>query len=268
MKILVSLCMGLLSTSVFAASENPELVVKSADSTTVYTVSDLLKSKNQHPLKLQEDSHYQKNTVTYSVVPVKTLFRGLNVPKDATIQFTATDGFSGIIKAERLFDEDKNHSHAYLAFHLPKKDQSLGPFYLVWENPEASHISTEEWPYALASLEVKTANEVGYLKMQPDPKLPADDPIRKGQAIFTKNCFSCHTLNHEGTSHVGPDLNLPYNPLEYFKEGFFEKYVRNIQDVHSFPQAKMNAFPKESITDEELKDLRAYLEHMSKRKLP
>lgn len=243
------------------------LTVRGKGFTSSLSVSDFKKMKSHRVLTLREDSHGKKAHLVYQAVQVKDVLASVDVPEGSSLLFTATDGFSGSIEASQLLDEAKNHSHAFIAYELPKEEEKLGPFYLVWENPKASHISTEEWPFNLATLEVKSAADVSYPKIQPDTSVKASDPIRKGLKIFQKNCFVCHTLNREGTSQVGPDLNVPFNPTEYLKEGFFERYVRNLQDVHYFPNAKMNAFPKEAITDEEMSALKAYLTHMAKRKI-
>jgi mono/diheme cytochrome c family protein len=243
------------------------LTVKGKGVTRTLSVSDFKKMKSNHELTLHEDSHGKKAHLVYQVVKVKDVLAKIDIPEGSSLLFTATDGFSGSIETSRLLDEAKNHSHAFIAYTLPKEEEKLGPFYLIWENPKASHISTEEWPYHLASLEVKNAADVSYPKIQPDASIKANDPIRKGLQIFQKNCFVCHTLNREGTSQVGPDLNVPFNPTEYLKDGFFERYVRNPQDLRHFPNDKMNGFSKEAISDEELGALKAYLTHMAKRKI-
>ena len=51
------------------------------------------------------------------------------------------------------------------------------------------------------------------------PKHETDAKVARGLKLFQKTCFACHTINGEEASKVGPDLNLPMNPTEYFKEG-------------------------------------------------
>ena len=65
---------------------------------------------------------------------------------------------------------------------------------------------------------------------------------------------------------MGPDLNLPMNPTEYFKEGIFEKYVRNPDSVRKWNGQRMPSFPEEVLTDEELAQVHRYLEFMARRK--
>jgi len=35
---------------------------------------------------------------------------------------------------------------------LPQRNVSAGPFYVVWDQPQRSGVTSEQWPYALASL--------------------------------------------------------------------------------------------------------------------
>jgi mono/diheme cytochrome c family protein len=273
MKNLINLGLVVISTVlilspqlVCGAEKNQVLTVSMNKVMRSLSVSDLLKSKHYQKLKLISDSHFP-NGITYSVVPIRDVFQGFTFPENAIIQFTALDGFSGIIEAKRLLESAPGKSRAYLAFDLPKAAEKFGPFYIVWTNPKASHISTEEWPYAVVSLEVKSSLETLYPHLQPDAKLSKTDSVRLGYEVFLKNCFSCHTLNYEGTSHLGPDLNMPFNPTEYFKDDFFARYVRNPQSLRYFPENKMNAFSKEIISDSELTDLIHYLSDMAKRKV-
>jgi hypothetical protein len=40
-------------------------------------------------------------------------------------------------------------------------------------------------------------------------------------------------MNHQGPSRVGPDLNLPLNPTEYFKESVLPRYIRNPKSIRA-----------------------------------
>ena len=200
------------------------------------------------------------------------LFEGLKIADDAVIQFKCLDGFSAPLSKERLLNKTAERSFAYVAIEEADKpwaalkagSPSAGPFYLVWPKPEASAIGPEEWPFQLAAFEVKGTLESLYPKIFPDSKLRATSPVRLGFAVFTKNCFACHTLNKSGAADVGPDLNVPMNPTEYLQKAAFRKLVRNPQDLRHFPRSRMSAFPKELLSDKDLDNLIAYLEHMAK----
>src|ERR1019366_3234186 len=89
-----------------------------------------------------------------------------------------------------------------------KDGKSSGPFYLIWDHPEKSKISKEEWPFQLESFEVKGNFAEQFPHVVPDPSVKENDAVMKGYKSFTKNCFACHSLNGEGLAHVGPDLNI------------------------------------------------------------
>ena len=274
--LLGSLIFCSLHAHAHADEQDPIFKVTANGQTHAFHLSELLKSKFTKKITLTEDPHYPQQSVIFEAIPAKALFDGVTIPENSTVEFTASDGFSGVVESKRFFNEEANQSHAYIAIESPehkwkksrpKDPTDLGPFYLVWENPKASQIVGEEWPYQLVSLELKTDIASQFPHLQPDAKLSANDPVRRGMKIFLQNCFSCHTLNREGTSHMGPDLNVPYNPTEYFKADFFEKYVRSVESVHVWPENKMSTFPKDALSDSDFKDLKAYLTHMSKHKV-
>jgi cytochrome c1 len=84
--------------------------------------------------------------------------------------------------------------------------------------------------------------------------------------MFIKNCFPCHTMNKQGEARMGPDLNVPKNPTEYFTEPVLRAFIRNPQSLHTWPQSKMTPFLPENFPDSALSDVIAYLKHMAKRK--
>ena len=99
-----------------------------------------------------------------------------------------------------------------------------------------------------------------------DPMLAADDPVNQGFALFQKNCLACHRLNGAGDAQLGPDLNLPHNPTEYFQPAFLRQLIRDPQSLRRWPQAKMPAFAASVLPDSELELLVGYLKHMAGRK--
>ena len=111
-------------------------------------------------------------------------------------------------------------SIAYIAIEDPKSkwpdllpnssSGSAGPFYLVWLRPELSGILQEEWPYKITAFEVKGRLQDLYPRIF--PKHQEDARVARGLKLFQETCFACHTMNQQGASQVGPDLNLPMNP--------------------------------------------------------
>jgi cytochrome c1 len=78
----------------------------------------------------------------------------------------------------------------------------------------------------------------------------------------------CHTLNGQGTSQLGPDLNIPFNPTEYLGEKYLRQLIRNPQSLRRWPQSKMAGFSSKDLPDGELDQIVAYLRSMSGQKTP
>jgi cytochrome c2 len=115
-------------------------------------------------------------------------------------------------------------------------------------------------------LEIKKSMQESYPDIFPGASVSEVSPIRKGFKVFTQACFTCHTMNLQGESHMGPDLNSPMSPTEYFKEGILQKFVRNPKSVRQWPSAAMPPFPKEVVSEGDLENLIHYFKHMSTRR--
>jgi mono/diheme cytochrome c family protein len=188
------------------------------------------------------------------------------------VQCNGADGFSAILEKTRLFSTDPKASKAFLAIEdpkspwppLPGKAASAGPFYLVWTNPKASSVSSEEWPYQIASFTIVTDAHALFQHIYPADDAPA--AIHHGFISFQTNCFPCHKMNGNGAGSIGPDLNLPMNPTEYLQSSALKALIRNPASVRTWPQRVMSGFSAAALPDAELDDLVAYLGYMSKRK--
>lgn len=69
-----------------------------------------------------------------------------------------------------------------------------------------------------------------------------------------------------GSSHAGPDLNTPMNPVNYFQAAALRRYIRNPASVRDWPGRSMPAFPPDQLSDRELDQIVAYLAYMARRK--
>jgi mono/diheme cytochrome c family protein len=267
---MIFLLMALFSSSAFA--DEAILTIKSGLIQKKWTRTELLAMSST--IEIQNDPAYPASVNIYQAVSVKSLFSSIEISKEATLLFKCTDGFSAPISRDRLLNAGTNVAVPYIAIEplekkwpiLKNKKSSAGPFYLVWVNPEKSNIGKEEWPFNLSGFVVLSSLEDEFPKMIPDPKLSKNHTVKKGFQVFLKNCFACHTMNGEGKSEMGPDLNLPHNPTEYLKAGFIEKLIRNPQNLRLWPLSKMSAFPESVISKDELRDLLSYLGHMAARK--
>jgi cytochrome c2 len=146
---------------------------------------------------------------------------------------------------------------------LPLKEHTgtAGPFYLVWLKPELSGILQEEWPFKLVAFEVKGRIQELYPKIFPSNQ--TDLRVARGLKLFERSCFACHPINGQGAAKIGPDLNLPMNPTEYFKENVLQRYIRDPKSVRTWDGSKMPGFDQ-AFSDQDIGDVIEYLKMMAK----
>ncbi|WP_236176755.1 c-type cytochrome [Pseudomonas qingdaonensis] len=234
-----------------------------------WSTAQLLAHPQARNIRIDGDVSYKK-TMHYRAVPMVALLEGA-APGDH-LQAVALDGFAAELPAAPLLGNGP--ARAWLAIEDPahpwpalsKGKGSAGPFYLVWTQPQAGRISPEQWPFQLATIRRLAPVASRFPALLPDPQLREDDPVNLGFSVFQKNCLACHRLNGAGDAQFGPDLNLPFNPTEYFQPTFLRRYIRNPQSLRQWPQARMPGFAETVISDAELDQLLGYLAHMASRK--
>ncbi len=269
-RIVALLAWCMLSGTAWAA--DAMLTVDTGQGAVSYSRAALLRRADTVDLVLPTDPVYHGTLGTVRAIRLGHLLGVAQPPAGSTIEVKSLDGFTATLDAARLIG---GRSTAYLAVEPTnrrwpplKKGQmaSAGPFYLVWQHPAASGIGNEEWPYQIASISILAPIGERYPAILPDPSIPADGPIAKGFTLFQRTCFACHTLNGQGPSTLGPDLNLPLNPTEYLQPGMLERLVRNPQDLRHWPQSKMPGFDRGQLSDDDLAAIVGYLRHMAGRK--
>src|SRR5690606_32080214 len=195
-------------------------------------------------------------------VPLAVALRELGLAADDTLEVVATDGFVAQLPgALVLRDAAGGRGQPWLAIEpprspwpaLPGKAHSAGPFYIVW--PVAEGVGSEQWPYAVARLAVREAPERRWPQIAVDPGLAADHPARRGQAVFVMQCMVCHTLNGAGGARVGPDLNRPMNPVDYFQPAALRRLLRDPKSVRDWPGQAMPAFAPAQLSDAQIDEL-------------
>jgi cytochrome c2 len=263
---------ALASASTEAAkTSSPKLVITVADRQIVYTSRELLQRPDVETLTIADESAYPRQQMTFRAIKMASLLESVKVPGDSTVEFIAVDGFASAIRIAQLRQTGADQSVAYLAIEDPgnkwpqqRFDQnSAGPFYLFWVRPRLSNISREQWPYRIDRVQVRGKLEELYPRIVPAASLPRNSAAVKGYSVFVDNCLPCHTVNESGPSKMGPDLNYPMSPTEYFRDGILRKFIRDPQSVRKNPNTSMGRFPEQIISNEELDQLIAYLEHMA-----
>jgi mono/diheme cytochrome c family protein len=268
------LLVGMIFEAVFlhtcAHAADRVLVLSFAGQQQRVTADDLLARSDVALLTIPNDPSYHR-PMTYRVVPLLTLL-GRPAADFAAFEARASDGFVSHLPAELVARGGSGGSVAWLAVedpkalwpNLPGQATSAGPFYLVWEHPERSKIGTEQWPFNLSSLTGVDDPVRRWPQLAIDPSLPADAPERRGQAAFLTTCISCHRLKGAGESKLGPDLGQPMNVMEYMKEQGLRAIIRNPRLVRTWPEQHMPGLDSETVSDEDIVGLIAYLSYLGK----
>jgi len=265
--VLIAALLALLPGLVQAQTAEPTLILQIGERRVSIARPALLGHPAAREIEVAADAAYRR-PMRYRAVPLAALFAGFTIPNDATLEGKATDGFVAQIPLQPAL------AQALIAIEpagapwpaLPGKSVSAGPFYLVWLNEKPLGIGPEQWPYQLASLALVQPPAVRWPQIAVAAALPPTAPARAGQELFIKHCFACHRMNGGGEASVGPDLNLPMNPTEYFQPQALRRYLRDPAAVRSWPEQKMPAIPREQVSDAELGHLIAYLQHMAGRR--
>jgi mono/diheme cytochrome c family protein len=267
MKLLLRCCLSLLGLS--CAAHAAELSIDPGHGAIIYRTQTLLQRPDARSIRVPDDVAFGR-AMQYRAVPLAALLKGIDA--NDQLQFVASDGFAAEIPASLILN--RRGSEAWLAIEDPAKPWpalsrhrgSAGPFYIVWTQPQAAHVNPEQWPYQLATIRKLDGVAARFPAILPDASLPADSNVRRGFAVFQRTCFACHTLNGEGDSRLGPDLNLPHSPTEYLRADLLRAFIRDPQSLRRWPQAKMPGFNAQVLSDADLDAVLAYLRHMAQRR--
>ena len=164
-----------------------QLTVDVGSGMRTWQTAELLQHPAAQTLPIADDVSYKRN-MTYRAVPLATLLEGIR--PDDHLQAVALDGFAAELAAAPLLSQ--NGARAWLAIEDPAHPwpplgagkRTAGPFYLVWTNPQAGHISPEQWPFQVASFIRQPPVAERFAALLPDPALPTDSPINQGFALF------------------------------------------------------------------------------------
>ncbi|MNY33206.1 hypothetical protein D3C86_1674720 [compost metagenome] len=126
-------------------------------------------------IEIIEDVSY-KRSMSYRALPLAALLDGVQ-PGDH-LQALALDGFAAELPAAALLNQ--SGAQAWLAVEDPllpwpplaPGKHSAGPFYLVWQNPAASHIGPEQWPFQVVRIRKLAAVASAFHSYCPPPMRP------------------------------------------------------------------------------------------------
>ncbi|WP_175853699.1 c-type cytochrome [Burkholderia cepacia] len=237
------------------------------------TRQTLLARPDATDIRVPRDIAYGR-PMTFRAVPFAALLGDTPLPADGVLETRAADGFAAQLPLDLVRRRAPAGAVPWLAIEdpahpwpkLPGKQVSAGPFYLVWLGPDAASVRGEQWPYQIVRVTIESSPLARWPSLAVDAALPADDPARAGQHLFVTQCLACHRLDGAGSSHAGPDLNTPMNPVDYFQPAALRRYIRNPASVRDWPGRVMPTFPPDQLSDRELEQIVAYLAYMARRK--
>ncbi|AXF23808.1 cytochrome C [Burkholderia pyrrocinia] len=255
------------------ASAQSALELETDGTARALTRQTLLARPDATDIRVPRDIAYGR-PMTFRAVPFAALLGDTPLPADGVLETRAADGFAAQLPLDLVRRRAPAGAVAWLAIEdparpwptLPGKQVSAGPFYLVWLGPDASSVRGEQWPYQIVRVTIESSPAARWPSLAVDAAVPENDPARAGQHLFVTQCLACHRVDGAGSSHAGPDLNAPMNPVDYFQPAALRRYIRNPASVRDWPGRSMPAFPPDQLSDRELDQIVAYLAYMARRK--
>lgn len=234
-----------------------------------YTQDDLLHHPQLILLKNIVLPAYPNKTFHVKAIRICDLLENDKSFKRKTLlKVEAFDRYIAYIDLPRIYPCGLKHkSTAYLAIEEPDKpwpiinklQHSAGPFYLIWQGKK---VAQTDWVFGVKSIKTESVNPFNQLLPPKSTALQA-----QGLKVFSTYCGVCHSINLIGNLNIGPDLNFPQNPTEYFRERSLRQFIRDPQSVRYMKNDKMPAFTEEILSKQELDSLIAFLKLMSQHKM-
>jgi mono/diheme cytochrome c family protein len=254
-----------------ANASEPALVIASDAGERRFQLAELLKRPDCVSMRVNGDIYH--NAVEYRAVPLLKLLDDKFSGRVDTVEAHASDGFVSQIPLALITRGASGGSVAWIAVEdpvrpwppLPHKGESAGPFYLIWEHPERSGVSREQWPYNLVRLSFAESPVHRWPQLGLPAELGPNLAARRGQDVFITQCLPCHQLDGGGASAMGPDLNRPMNPTQYLTEAGLRGLIRAPRSVRTWPNQQMAGFDKSTLPDADLNAVVAYLRLMSQK---
>jgi mono/diheme cytochrome c family protein len=185
---------------------------------------------------------------SYQAIDLKKVFDRVFGPdwrKEDDVVFRCSDGYEPVIPVGDLvrhavyFAVDAADGAPFEFAPKPPKPGPIryGGFYLVWKNLGDEALLSEgdrNWPYQVVSVDlVRFADR--YPKLAPPAR--SAKAIREGFALYRTHCVNCHTLNGEGGSASGIELNRPVSVTRYWRREWLLRWIEHPAKVRE--SAKM-----------------------------
>jgi len=263
---LLVLAVMLLTHADVGRAESATLSIEFQGQKRHFSTAELLANPATRTLEIPDDPAYG-HPMRYQAIPLLELLHGLGNDAADTIEARAIDGFVSQLPWRLVERSASGGAVAWIAIedpedswpNLPSKSYSAGPFYLVWEHPTQSGVTSEQWPYALVSLAGVSDPLRRWPQLSIAANVPDDDPSRRGQAVFLVQCLPCHRLYGAGAGAQGPDLGSPMPATAYMTQAGLKALLRNPSAVRKWPGQQMPSFDADTLPDSDIDAVIAYL---------
>jgi cytochrome c2 len=268
----------IIHSNAYASSNEPALTIVTPTTKQTFDVTQLLKM-NVVNIPMTDSRAYPGMKINYTAIKLCDLLKPFHVKESDTIEFITTDHFSSLIPASFILHCTNKTSIGYLAIEpidkpWPKLKYNntdatqpdagtAGPFAVIWVNPAKSYISNEYWAWKVTSITVHDKLDAKSYISAPDTH---NKQILNGYNAYISRCATCHTINNIGKATIGPDLNIPKNPTEYYSDETLKKFIRDPQSVRKKKNDRMSGTNEESLSNHDLNALVEYLHYMAKHK--
>ncbi|MCE0723263.1 c-type cytochrome [Legionella resiliens] len=272
--ILLLASIWLIWETAFTATESSYATLRiiTPEQSFTLTNSALLSHPNLTQVTINNDRAYPNKIMHHKVIPLCKLLAPFHIRQHDIVEFIAKDNFHVYVPALKIMDCSKNASIAMLAIEPASKwpiidnhtGLTAGPYEIIWLYPKRSYISNEYWAWSVIT--VKIIRKFNYQQVLAPPET-TNSSIANGYKIYISHCEGCHMMNHFGKSKIGPDLNCPKNPLDYYPNiTQLKKFIRDPKSVRSLPQGRMSGSDKQSLSDKDLDDLIQFFAYMNIKK--
>jgi mono/diheme cytochrome c family protein len=237
------------------------LTLRIGDAVRLLSQVDLLKAQDLVEVPVPQ------SPLTAKAIPLLTLLKGLPLDQVDTLEIHALDGFTSQIPMALVRKSETGGSTALLAIEDPahpwprfsNSTTSAGPFYVVWDHPERSGITSEQWPYQVAAITGVEAPVRRWPQIAVGQEFAPDAPARRGQEVFIAQCMPCHKMRGGGAAEVGPDLGQPMPAASYLTEKGLRALIRDPRSVRTWQEQRMIGFDRAALPDPDLDAVIAYL---------
>ncbi len=269
--ILASIFLFSCSDSNKNNSEKPENEIDKINSYSFTIDLVSLKSqnlfKNSQIVKVEMDPVYHKSK-RYNGIVLKNIidnYSGLKPEKygETKIVFECEDGYKPEMPLNKLLssdsylaisDVDASKGSDWERIYKDGHEMKAAPFYIVYKGVSLKD-GSYKWPYNVVKLHFVPANNNIELIF------PKEKDAESGFILFQKHCQTCHGINGIGGT-MGPELNVPKNVTEYWKENDLEAFIKNPASYRK--NVKM---PTLTISKKEISEIVYYLNVMAHQKI-